>query len=94
MALTIWKRLWGGPCDGRSFPFTEAEPFLPVSRDRLDAPCKDYRVGTALHDWWGELVGHYHISEYSGRAEFLDLPPKVKGLYTRWDPQADGEDGN
>lgn len=92
--LTVWRKLWGGPKCGSSVPFPPNEPYLPVSRDSRRDDCDLYRVGEYLHDWSGELVGHYFYNDATGRAEFMDLPEKVKGLYTRYDPQADGEDGN
>ncbi len=93
MTLTVWRRLWAGPKDGASVPFPADEPYLPVSRDGRKDDCDLYRVGSYLGDWSGELVGHYHVNEATGRAEFMELSPQVRGLYTRFDPQADGEDG-
>ena len=87
--VTIWRKLWAGPKCGASVPFPPGEPFLPVSRDGRKDDCDLYRVGAYLHDWTGELVGHYHFREDTGRAEFMELSPQVRGLYTRWN-QADG----
>ena len=96
MALTVWKRCFGGPCCGRSFPFSPDEPFLPVSYDYPRQDVLEWRVGKALHDWEGTLAGHYYldIDKYDGieRAKFLPLPESVKGLYTRYNPQADGDE--
>lgn len=89
-SLTVWRKCFGGPKCGSSVPFPPDEPYLPVSRDSRRDDCDLYRVGSHLGDWSGELVGHYWFSEESGRAEFLELAPQVRGLYTRF--QADGDD--
>lgn len=91
VALTVWRTCFGGPCCGRSFEFTESEPFLPVSRDSRKQDVLLYRVGLTLHDWTGELLGHYHHNPVTDRAEFLPVPDRVRDYYIeRW--QADGED--
>lgn len=90
MGLTVWVRCFGGPKCGVSIEFPPDEPYLPVSCRRRSDHVDLWRVGRSLGDWDGELIGHYWISTHSGRAEFLELPHKVKGLYTRWN-QADGE---
>lgn len=93
MGLTVLRTAWGGPKCGEKIACPAGEEYLPVSRRSLDDPPEKHRVGRSLLDWSGTLVGHYRVDPVGGPACFLDLPPSAKGIYTKLDPQADGEDG-
>lgn len=94
VALMAWRVLFGGPKCGATVPFPDDEPFLPVSRDSRKDDVDLYRIGQSLHDWTGELVGHYWLSDKTDRTEFLPLPDSVRGLYTKFrhTDQADGDE--